>query len=41
MTDSEILVRDGQNYVTNDFLDGQTKSVQVAMVAFSPEYGIA
>jgi hypothetical protein len=41
VTDSEILVRDGENYVTNDFLDGQTKSVQVAMVAFSPEYGIA
>ncbi len=41
LTDAEILVRNGEQFETASFLDAQTKSVTVVMVAFSPEYGLA
>ncbi len=34
-------MRNGEQYETSSFLDAQTKSVTLAMVAFSPEYGLA
>jgi len=36
-----ILVRDGIPEKTSSFLDAQTTSITVAIVAFSPEYGLA
>ena len=41
ITDAPILVRKGEQYETSSFLAAQTKSVTVAMVAFSPQYGLA
>jgi hypothetical protein len=41
ITDAPILVRKGEQFETSSFLDAQTKSVTVAMVAFSPQYGLA
>ena len=41
ITDAKILVRKGEQFETASFLDAQTKSVTVMMVAFSPEYGLA
>ena len=41
ITNSEILVRNNEQFETNAFIDTQTKSITVAMVAFSAEYGIA
>ena len=41
ITDAPILVRNGTQYETSSFLDAQTTSVTVAMVAFAPEYGLA
>jgi hypothetical protein len=41
ITDAKILVRNGEQFETASFLDSQTKSVTVMMVAFSPEYGLA
>ena len=41
ITDAPILVRDGTPKATESFIDAQTQSITVAMVAFSPEYGLA
>ena len=41
IADASILVRNGEMYETASFLDAQTTSVTVAMMAFSPEFGIA
>jgi hypothetical protein len=41
VTDALILVRNGTQYQTSAFIDPQTTSVSVIMVAFSPEHGIA
>ena len=41
ITDAPILVRNGVPEQTETFLDAQTQSLTVAMVAFSPEHGLA
>ena len=41
ITDAPILVRNGTQYETSSFLDAQTTSITVKMVAFAPEYGLA
>ena len=41
ITDAPILVRNGATYETSSFVDAQTTSITVAMVAFAPEYGLA
>ena len=41
ITDAPILVRNGVPEQTEKFLDAQTQSLTVAMVAFSPEHGLA
>jgi hypothetical protein len=41
ITEAPILVRNGEQYDTSSYLDAQTRSITLAMVAFAPEYGLA
>ena len=41
ITDSQVLVRDGQSFYTQNFIDPMTSAVSVVMTTFAPQYGIA
>ena len=41
ITDASILVRDRKPLETSGYLDAQTKSISVVMVAYAPNFGIA
>ena len=40
IVEAEVLVRDGQTFYTQDFIDPMTSSVSVIMVSFMPQHGI-
>jgi len=41
ITDAALLIRDNKPQETQGFLDGQTQSVEVTMVAYAADYGMA